>query len=57
VSFLRHYHQRSNSESSFSAIKRLFGEILRIENDLSSRVHAFMLSEIVRNPRDCARRD
>jgi transposase len=57
VYFLPHYHQRSNSESSCSAIKRLFGEILRIESDVSSRVHAFMLSEILRNPRDCGRRD
>jgi len=27
--FLPHYHQRSDSESTFPAMKRLFGEILR----------------------------
>src|SRR5439155_949261 len=33
--FLRHYHQRSNVESTFSAIKRKFGDFVRARNDVS----------------------
>jgi transposase len=48
--FLPHYHQRSNSESSFSAIKRLFGEILRSKsfpaqaNELLLKVIAYNIT-------------
>jgi transposase len=31
--FLRHYHKRSNIESTFSAVKRKFGDSLRSRND------------------------
>lgn len=31
--FLGHYHKRSNVESTFSAIKRLFGDALRAKSD------------------------
>jgi len=33
--FLRHYHKRSNVESTFSAIKRQFGDFVRARNDVS----------------------
>ena len=46
--FLPHYHQRSNSESSFSAIKRLFGEILRSKT-LPAQVNELLLKVIAFN--------
>jgi transposase len=33
--FLRHYHKRSNAESTFSAVKRKFGDSLRSRNDVA----------------------
>ena len=51
--FLPHYHQRSNSESTFSAIKRLFGEILRSKgfvaqaNELLLKVIAYNITCMV----------
>ena len=33
--FLKHYHQRSNAESVFSAIKRKFGGHLRTKNEIA----------------------
>jgi transposase len=33
--FLRHYHKRSNVESTFSAVKRKFGDALRSRNDVA----------------------
>jgi transposase len=33
--FLRHYHQRSNVESTFSAIKRKFGDSIRARNPVA----------------------
>lgn len=35
--FLHRYHQRSNVESTFSAIKRKFGDSVKAKNDLSMR--------------------
>ena len=35
--FLQRYHQRSNAESTFSAIKRKFGDSVRAKNDVSMR--------------------
>jgi transposase len=35
--FLRHYHQRSNVESTFSAIKRKFGDAVRSKTDTAMR--------------------
>lgn len=34
---LRYYHKRSNVESSFSALKRKFGEALRSKTDLAKK--------------------
>ena len=33
--FMEHYHARSNVESTFSAIKRNFGDYLRCKNDIA----------------------
>jgi transposase len=33
--FLQHYHQRSNVESTFSAIKRKFGDSVRSKGDVA----------------------
>jgi transposase len=33
--FLQRYHQRSNAESTFSAIKRKFGDSVKAKNDRS----------------------
>src|SRR5581483_2255933 len=33
--FLRHYHKRSNVESTFSAVKRKFGDALRSRADVA----------------------
>jgi hypothetical protein len=33
--FLRHYHQRCNVESTFSAIKRKFGDSVRSKGDVA----------------------
>jgi hypothetical protein len=33
--FLKHYHQRSNVESTFSAVKRKFGDALRSRNPVA----------------------
>jgi len=35
--FLQKYHQRSNAESTFSAIKRKFGDSVKAKNDLSMK--------------------
>ena len=35
--FLKHYHQRSNVESAFSAIKRKFGDAVRSRTDAAMR--------------------
>jgi transposase len=51
--FLPHYHQRSNSESAFSAIKRLFGETLRSKlvpaqvNELLLKVIAYNVTRMI----------
>jgi transposase len=39
--FLSHYHKRSNVESTFSAIKRKFGDSVRSKND------AAMVNEVL----------
>jgi transposase len=39
--FLQHYHKRSNVESSFSAVKRLFGDAVR------SRTKTAMVNEVL----------
>ncbi|HSY47848.1 MAG TPA: transposase [Thermoanaerobaculia bacterium] len=46
--FLPHYHLRSNSESAFSAIKRLFGETLRSKN-VPAQVNELLLKVIAYN--------
>lgn len=33
--FFKHYHQRSNVESTFSAIKRKFGDSVRSKGDVA----------------------
>ena len=33
--FLKHYHRRSNAETAFSAIKRLFGSAVRAKGDVA----------------------
>ena len=35
--FLQRYHERSNAESTFSAIKRKFGDSVKAKNDLAMR--------------------
>jgi transposase len=35
--FLRHYHRRSNAESTFSAVKRLFGDSVRSKTETAMR--------------------
>ncbi len=35
--FLRHYHKRSNAESTFSAIKAKFGDSVRSKNDVAMK--------------------
>jgi transposase len=51
--FLLHYHQRSNSESAFSALKRLFGETLRSKlvpaqvNELLLKVIAYNVTRMI----------
>lgn len=35
--FLQRYHARSNVESTFSAIKRKFGDSMKAKNDLAMR--------------------
>ena len=35
--FLQHYHQRSNAESTFSAVKRKFGDAVRSKSDTAMR--------------------
>jgi transposase len=35
--FLRHYHKRSNVESTFSAVKRKFGDSVRSKNDTAMK--------------------
>ena len=35
--YLAHYHKRSNVESTFSAVKRLFGEMVRSKTDRAQR--------------------
>jgi transposase len=38
--FLKHYHQRSNVESTFSAIKRKFGDNIRSKTDVAMKNEA-----------------
>jgi transposase len=38
--FLEHYHKRSNVESTFSMVKRKFGDSVRAKNDTSMRNEA-----------------
>jgi transposase len=51
--FLRRYHQRSNIESSFSAIKRLFGDAVRsksavaMRNEVLCKLVAFNLTCVI----------
>jgi transposase len=51
--FLKHYHQRSNVESSFSSIKRKFGDAVRSKtdpatvNEVLCKILAFNLSCVV----------
>lgn len=35
--YLRHYHRRSNIESTFSAVKRLFGDVVRSKNETAMK--------------------
>jgi transposase len=35
--YLKHYHRRSNSESTFSAVKRVFGDAVRSKTDAAMR--------------------
>jgi transposase len=35
--FLRHYHQRSNVESTFSMVKRKFGDSVRSKTDIAMK--------------------
>ena len=35
--YLQHYHKRSNVESTFSAVKRLFGEMVRSKTDTAQK--------------------
>ena len=35
--YLSHYHKRSNVESTFSAVKRKFGEMVRSKTDTAQR--------------------
>lgn len=35
--FLTHYHRRSNVESTFSAMKRKFGDIIRSKTPIAQR--------------------
>jgi Transposase DDE domain/SWIM zinc finger len=35
--YLKHYHQRSNSESTFSALKRKLGESVKSKSDIAQR--------------------
>lgn len=35
--YLRHYHRRSNIESTFSAVKRLFGDAVRSKNETAMK--------------------
>lgn len=35
--FLKHYHQRSNVESTFSAVKRKFGDSVRSKTDVAMK--------------------
>jgi hypothetical protein len=37
---LQHYHKRSNVESTFSAVKRLFGEMVRSKTDTAQKNEA-----------------
>jgi transposase len=39
--FLKTYHKRSNAESTFSAIKRVFGDSVR------SRTHVAQVNEVL----------
>lgn len=46
--FLRHYHRRSNVESTFSAIKRKFGPALRSKH-FSSQVNELLAKVLAHN--------
>jgi len=51
--YMRKYHQRSNAESSFSALKRLFGSSLRsksertMRNELLARVVGYNITCVI----------
>ena len=51
--FLKHYHQRSNSESTFSALKRKIGEAVKSKsetaqkNEVLAKVLAYNLTVLV----------
>lgn len=51
--FLQHYHKRSNVESSFSAVKRLFGEAVRSKtptamvNEVLAKLVSFNLTCVI----------
>jgi transposase len=40
--FLAHYHKRSNVESTFSAIKRKFGDTIRSKSPVAQRNEALL---------------
>jgi transposase len=40
--FLRHYHQRSNVESTFSSMKRKFGDTIRSKSPMAQRNEALL---------------
>ena len=46
--FLLHYHARSNAESTFSSMKRVFGDTLRSRTDVT-RVNELLLKVIAYN--------
>jgi hypothetical protein len=43
--FLQHYHKRSNAESTFSAIKRKFGDFVRAKGDVA--MHNEVLCKVI----------
>jgi transposase len=46
--FLMHYHLRSNAESTFSAVKRVFGDTLRSKT-FAAQVNELLLKVIAHN--------
>jgi hypothetical protein len=51
--FLKHYHQRSNVESTFSAVKRKFGDAVRARtptamvNEILAKFVCFNLTRVI----------